>query len=308
MAKLMKTTINIILTLIILVIIAVFLQMPSEKKDLKHAIVQIDFNYLGGLLHSLYFQQPLESEMITSFNPLPNDAYSWVKPNTFYAVAHRLGPYIETGENRIATLTEGLAQGFRFFEVDLVLTTDKRLICMHEHGQDFENISYTSYQLESQTNGLMPCTLESLVEQAVADPHIYFIIDMKNNFEEAYAMMKTIVAKKNVGRSFIPQIYSITQANFIREGQVFSGEIYTVYRAAASNETIYNNARRAKIPVVNLPLNRLNPKTQPNDLLVFTHAVNDPFQALSLKKQGVSGIFTSYLSPNYFPAVYHSPQ
>jgi glycerophosphoryl diester phosphodiesterase len=237
---------------------------------------------------------------------LPEEAYAWVKKDYFYAIAHRLGPAKHTGENRIATFDLAYAQGFRFFEVDLMLTSDQQLICYHGNSHD-EIISYAAYAQTSKAQGREPCDMDDLVQLAVAHPEIYFILDVKNEFEPAYQLIKEKVRAADVGYSFIPQIYSIEQSSFVREGNVFSVELYTAYRlpAAASNQSIFEQARAMAIPVVTLSLDRLSHQHSPlpRDLLIFTHPVNDFEQAASLKKQGVSGIYTSDLTPGQLSTI-----
>lgn len=232
--------------------------------------------------------------------PLQNEAYAWVAHDQFYGIAHRLGPK-DTGENRIATFYKALEQGFRFFEVDLMLTSDQKLICYHGKSSD-EEISYAAYVAASQELGYAPCSIDDLIQLAVAHPDIYFILDVKNErskFEEAYQIIKEKVAAAGVGYSFIPQIYFIKQSPFIRKDQIFSVEIYTGYRTGDSNQEMFEQARSMQIPVVTFDLKRIERASLPfpKDLLIFTHPVNDLAQAMALKQKGVNGIFTSDLSP-----------
>jgi glycerophosphoryl diester phosphodiesterase len=231
---------------------------------------------------------------------LPPHADDWTKIESFYPIAHRLGPSAHTGDNRIATFDKGLAQGFKFFEVDLLLTSDGYLIC--SHGDNRTKMSYQEYVDASNAAGLAPCHFDDLVDKAQAHPQIYFILDVKNHFEKSYALIKEKVSAKNVGQSFIPQIYYLHEVYFLRKGNIFPAEIFTAYRSKLSTENVFKNVRALNIPVVTINQNRLaNLKTSlPKDLLVFTHPVNSLSDAYQFKDRGISGIYTNDLSPDKF--------
>ncbi|MFA6037116.1 MAG: glycerophosphodiester phosphodiesterase family protein [Legionellales bacterium] len=236
---------------------------------------------------------------------LPTQAYAWVNTYQFYAIAHGMGAAHAEEKNRIATFYKSYADGFRFFEVDLMMTQDNHLICYHGAQYD-ENITYQHYVDDSLAMKQAPCGMDDLIQLAKSHPDVYFVLDLKNEqkFEQAYQMIKAKVAQAKVGYSFIPQIYYIEQSAFIRAGQIFSAEIFTGYRVSYSTKKIFKQAREAQIPVVTIPKEWVERAPLAHDLLIFIHPVNDIAEVIAFRQQGVSGIFTSILSPKNAPNLY----
>ena len=274
----------------------------GRSTNWKTFLVRTDSIAFHGALARFYFR-----ERIPQYVPEPlQDSYDWVGNDPFLPIAHGLGPQLFAGINQLATFHEGLNRGFRVFEVDLMVTADNQLVCFHggpEHQLD--TMTYSDYvRLVTASKGT-PCVFKDLVGIAREHSDIRFILDVKNRFDAAYVIARSQLEGTGVEKSFIPQVYFFSELPQFRKDQFFAGEIFTSYRSHLTTAAIIENARRLHVRVVTLTLSRVAELgTIPSDLIVLTHPVDDPFLAVALRRRGVRGIYTSYVSPTLCPEVF----
>lgn len=235
-------------------------------------------------------------------------AYKWLdQAGPFLAIAHGLGPQLYGGQNGALTLERAAQQGFRFFEVDVVLTSDGHLVCVHggENERVLDAMTSQSYVRGATDAGLAPLEFGDLVSWATDHPGTYFVLDVKNRFYDSYRLIIDQLRKREVRQHFIPQAYSFEELAFLRRDQVLAGEIFTAYRSHLSTKAMFEWADRYHLPVITIPMERLQKHPPfPRDIAILVHPVDDPFEAALLRKEGVRGIYTSYVSPVATPEIY----
>lgn len=291
------------------VIISFGLLQPEIRASLKQQIIRSDGVLCNGALRRWYHHQRIPRE-VTSIAAHAAKDYSWLGADPFFVIGHGLGPKLYGGDNSLKTLEKGRERGFRIFEVDVSLTADNVLVCYH--GDDEQRINammYDEYQKICRSKGQLPCRFDDIAGYAGKNPEVFFVLDVKNRFYDAYGMIKKTVGDLNVGKSFIPQVYDFEQLPFIRKDSLFAGEILTSYRSALTNRQLFYLAEKYDINVVTLTMQRLFELKGklPKQVAVLTHPVNDPFIAADVKKMGVRGIYTSYLTPQSIPELFSPP-
>jgi len=258
-----------------------------------------------GFIRRIYYSQKKPGEILLQNHKKAD--YSWIGSEPFLSIAHALGPKIITGSNSVATLVKGRELGFRVFEVDVALTADNVLVCYHGiNEKNLNQMSYNDYLIACKSQGLSPCRFNDIVEYSKNNRDVYFVLDVKNRFYDSYRYISKAVKDNGIGKSFIPQIYEFDQIAYFRRSALFSGEIFTSYKSALTNRQIYYYARKYNIKVVTLTLQRFieGYNEIPPDLVIFTHAVNDPIMAVDLKNKGCKGIYTSYITSKYIPELF----
>lgn len=264
---------------------------------------RIDAHLLGGRLLELYGHEVLPKDV-----PAPgSDAYGWLGDEPMLAIAHGLGPQLLAGANTKRAFDEARGQGFRIFEMDLAVTSDGRLICYHGDARpdSLAQLTWPRYQQLMAENGVEPLDFAEVVEWARRDPHIYFVLDVKNRFDDAYRMIRAAIGSPSLGRAFIPQIYFFSELPQFRNRRFFAGEIFTGYRTRLTVPAILRTAKRLHIEVVALTRDQVaSLKTIPPGITVLTYPIEDAYEAARLREKGIRGIYTSYLSPHHTPEIY----
>ena len=295
----------------LLVATALFVSDAPVRRAVKDRLIAIDNTFLNAGLRRVYYRQRMP-RLDAPAPPSAEHAYSWIEEERFLAIAHRLGPVLQGGPNTLVTFQAGLRMGFTVFEVDLVLSRDEHLICYPDGSDEDEAIDelvYSTYVTTMRERGVDTCHFSDLVKLARENPHVRFILDVKNGpdeFERVYRTIRREIEDPEVGLSFIPQIYDFEQLEGFRAAPFFAGEIFTAYRSVLTTTQIVQAARHFDIRAVTVPVKRFNEwrGALPGDLFVLTHPVNDPFEAARIRERGGRGIYTGYLTPSTVPELF----
>lgn len=288
-------------------------------------IKTLDHAVMGGVLHRALTGDPVTRPSALDVPPARTGAYAWLDENEdtgdnddggFLAIAHGLGPSLETGRNTLETFRAGVEAGFTIFEVDLVLTADSVLACYHDRaGEDPDPLTWAVVRQRAPD----ACRFETLLDSLASRPDAFLVLDVKNRFQDAYDRIGAMAAERGVVDRLIPQLYHFSQLRRFREPDPdparsspgnptpeFAGALFTAYRSALSTRQVLEFALEAGVEVVTLPVARVEEWTGPlpTEPRILTHPVNDPFLAQRLRARGVDGIYTSYLAPATVPALY----
>jgi len=226
-----------------------------------------------------------------------SDAYDWLAGKRPLRIAHRLGGADKDTENSPGALAASWQEGYRLLEVDLQLTTDGHLVCIHA---EYPRRPLTVADYRSGVPPGRRCTLDTLITFARAHPRARFVLDVKNRFARSYARIINAVRVAGVGRQFIPQVYRFPQVAQVRHADVFAGAIFTAYRSRLSVAEIVASARRHGVRAVTLNPNRLNAFSGelPGDLVTFAHPIDTIEIARRRLGQGIDGIYTHTFAPS----------
>jgi glycerophosphoryl diester phosphodiesterase len=277
---------------------------PSARVAMKGGLIRTDQTVFGGALRRVYHGQSLP---VSPPVPVQPGSYAWLREASFLPIAHALGPGYLAAPNTVRTFEHGYEAGFRVFEVDLALTADGHLVCLHDGGgRNLDSITRAQYQDDLLSQQIEPCEFSDLLRIADSLPDVRFVIDAKNRFAELYEAIRSHPGGQSHLGSFIPQIFEFEQAAQVRRDQHFAGEIFTSYRSALTTDQIFTYARMFDVKAVTLSRERARALRDqlPADIAVFTHPVETPGEAVGFRRLGFRGIYTSSLAPANHPLLY----
>lgn len=257
--------------------------------------------------------------MISACNPSKGDYdYSWVENNRY--VAHACGEingYVYT--NSREALEENYAKGYRVFEVDLMWSSDRKVICWHgwydpvvfdiipeEYRES--DVSYDDFMNMEMPGGLHTMDLEYLVSFMADHPDMYVITDTKSIyddlnqllFEDIYETVNSI-APETLDR-IIPQIYYEGMLDIINDIYPWKSIVYTLYLVpdGTTFDDIVKFARKRGIRVITtFPDGGLSDdflaQLSKYDIYVYLHTFNDESETVQWTDKGVDGFYTDTL-------------
>ncbi|MBU2884305.1 hypothetical protein KO507_00850 [Gilvimarinus agarilyticus] len=228
-------------------------------------------------------------------------------------VAHAGGALGElTYTNSLQALTENYSKGFRYFEIDFNLTSDEKLICLHDWGEKFtelwgvtlkNKVTFSEFESLTRNNNanVTACTLKSLADWMVDYPDAVIITDVKKDNINSLKIIKTYLPNSN--DRVIPQIYQ--PENFFKVRLLgFENIIWTLYKFEGDVEDVY---RWVEIFFGNYAVTmgrgmNFTPSLARNlakkDIPTYVHTINSNSAMNRYKKfHGFSEIYTDYLAP-----------
>ncbi len=150
--------------------------------------------------------------------------------------------------NATETFYEYYEAGYRYFEYDLMLSSDGRIIGSHggEHlgGADPEDITYAEFKGLTLTNGLTPVTEEWLVEIIRNYPDVKIVVDAKMPTTEGDAAVLIRLCEleavygTDISKSIIPEVFSLEMWELIKDKTDFYGYFYSQYKVYYNTQMI----------------------------------------------------------------------
>ena len=284
--------------------------------NLRDEIKKIDEKYLSYFLHEIYYsiigrninednlRNNYESYAIQKNDNLNkistyNFKYNWIKSNNFFFIAHRGGNILLTGENTKETFKKNLNK-FNFFEVDLVLTEDNKIILYHQHTLDAENNNKNiSLNIEKSilSRGWNPTYLDEILP--LISKNQYLILDIKSNFQNTIKEIEKQFS--HYTNQMIPQLSHFKNLNEYNV-ENFASPIFTSYASKIKTSKIFENAKKFNIKAITLTKVRVEKlKKFPEDFMIFTHSVDSLFEAYKYKSMGIDGFYTKVFFESAFP-------
>jgi glycerophosphoryl diester phosphodiesterase len=211
-------------------------------------------------------------------------------------IAHALGEINgETYTNSREAFYENHARGFRWFEVDLMLTADSQVVAAHD-PRDLERVP---------SLGLTLLRLDDVIALAQQCVDCRFVLDVKDGGSwgspTTFAAIHRRIAERGptVIERLIPQVYADQDVATVRAIYGPSQSlILTLYRSRANDAEVVAIARRtAGLVFVTAPANRV---IRGLPVPLFIHTVNLPGQARWLLNRGATGLYTDRITPRDF--------
>ena len=208
--------------------------------------------------------------------------------------------------NTIDALEENKAY-FDYFEIDLSVTTDGQLVCLHNWGEPVherifgevisEPVTLSHFQTLNNKGQLTACEVSSLKEWLLNNPRKYIITDIKSAENLKYLSI-LLDDMGSTGGRVIPQVY---RAEDIEPARTlgYRNVILTAYRM--SDKQLAEELRTLKpesLFAITVPLERVaRHMEQLLDLgtPIYAHTVNDLSAFSFLRALGVSNVYTDTL-------------
>lgn len=235
-------------------------------------------------------------------------------------IAHALGQIDGMNyTNCLEAFLENYKKGHRVFEVDIALSTDHKLVALHDwytfwkltHQQgmngratSFDN--FTQYNIDWRYTVV---TGDLLIELLETYPDIYFVTDTKSIDPETFKlqMQQLVIAAKKSDEKLLDriiiQVYNNTTAEALKEVYPFKNTIYTLYASPDKRNIarIVDTLKKYNIRVLTLPPELISPEimAQMNALKikVFTHTINTTQEVRDYLNKGIAGFYTDALTP-----------
>jgi glycerophosphoryl diester phosphodiesterase len=196
---------------------------------------------------------------------------------------------------------------YDFFEIDFSLTSDGRLVCIHDWAgsaaRDFGKAfkpppTLAEFEaLVAQSAQFKNCTLDTLVAWMNAHPTKRIVTDVKGGNVRALALIAKQVPDL---KAVIPQIYHPSEYEAVR-AMGFETVIWTLYRYRGSNESVMKAAEKMDLYAVAMPTDReksglVAALAERLRLPSYVHTINSASELAELKQLGVAEIYTDWLA------------
>jgi len=212
--------------------------------------------------------------------------------------------------NSLEAFTRNYNAGYRVFEVDLIFTSDDKLIAKHDWNVAGRNapLTYAEF-MNSKINGrYTPLSFEDVVLLLHKFKDIYIITDTKEtdrvNVEKAFRTICNVSAKidPSVLDRVIPQIYNQDMYDWIKAVYNFKDIIYTLYQSSDSDEQVLDFVSANNISKITMSTSRFNEdftaKLAKINVITYVHTVNSTNDAEAYKSQGVYGFYSDSIIPS----------
>ena len=219
---------------------------------------------------------------------------------------------------------ENYAAGCRVFEVDLTLTSDNKLVALHDWSES-TTCNTLGMNIPEEKRG-MPLTEEEYLELKVLGkyttlsfkdvaelmneyPDIYIVTDTKETLEPYVSMQFDLLIKTaeevnpEILDRIIPQMYNEEMYYTIMNMYNWKSMIYTVYGLVDdySEKQVMDFAYQNGIRVVTMFESRAHElfidELTERDILVFMHTYNSQEEFERIKRMGADGVYTDLLRP-----------
>ncbi|MGO4704323.1 glycerophosphodiester phosphodiesterase family protein [Microvirga sp. 2MCAF38] len=233
-------------------------------------------------------------------------------------IAHAGGGYEKHGyTNSLDALESSYKDGFRFFELDFMKTTDGKIVCIHDWGASpltYDQFKSKRYDASNPLMRWNNCTLNSLARFLAKHPDASVILDTKEEQTKAvfFEIASHLRATQDIAiERIIPQAYSLAEAQVYRYSG-FPNIIYTIYKAPGATDVV--EACDLGGVAITAPIQWIlgdhlkitsDPASNPfaslsDDCPVFVHPIRKPGRLLQAmeKVPQIRGIYTHVLHPS----------
>lgn len=200
--------------------------------------------------------------------------------------------------------------GYRYFEYDLRLSSDGRIIGTHawEHLSvtDTDTITYQEFKELRLINGFTPVNEEWLIETISAYPDVNFIVDAKMDTTEGDSAVLIRLEELealygiDISSNIIPEIFSIEMWEICRDNTSFDRYLFSHYKVYYTVDTMLKHFSDNRIWGLSLPTytdddirSQLYRVKTTKKIFIFTpQSKADIEDALSM---GADGVYLDYI-------------
>ncbi|MBW4841338.1 MAG: glycerophosphodiester phosphodiesterase [Paenibacillaceae bacterium] len=238
-------------------------------------------------------------------------------------VAHAMGG-IEglTYTNSYDAFVANYEKGFRVFEVDLLLSSDGKLVARHEWGEGFTKQLGEQDKLAPDRQGAVlthaefksakiqdiyePLDWIDVLELMEQYPDAYIVTDTKQSTSEEIQRIFTQIVDEAMTKNpellerIVPQIYNRAMWEPVERIYPFDSVIFTLYQTHETDEEVVAFAEEKELAAITMSDTRANAGLiqELNRIGVssYIHTINDPETIAKFKKMGAYGFYTDFLT------------
>jgi glycerophosphoryl diester phosphodiesterase len=247
------------------------------------------------------------------------DVYAWARHNILVAHANGNASGI-TGTNCREAFLQSYAHGLRVFEMDFNLSSDHRLVGIHDWlpatlgGLGLKlppnarlPLSQAAFKRQKIHGKLTPLGIEDVVHLLSSHRDAFLITDTKVTKGPEVAEAFTLIVKASrqadprVLDRIIPQIYNRPMYDTVRAIHPFKAIIYTLYNSRDTDPQVVEFVQTKGIQVVVMPPWRATPEFLKTlgqvGVLTYVHTINQPEELRALQQRGVHGVYSDLITP-----------
>lgn len=236
-------------------------------------------------------------------------------------IAHALGgiQYRRATNSLNAMELNYTQNNIRFFETDLILTSDNALVARHDWlpylydllEQDVPSVykqsplTYEDFMGLKINQEFYPLDFKTLATILKNHPDIFLITDTKSTNPEEYLIEYNLIVEiaKEIDDSILDRIvievYNEQMYRDVIKIYPFKNIIYALYMNTDGQNQVLNFCKENHIEYISLPKERVTPEFidtfLAENIKTFVHTVNDAEEAKKLKAMGVWGIYSDFL-------------
>lgn len=243
------------------------------------------------------------------------DCGYWVFRNPL--MSHALGKAEngKTYQNTRAVFEKSYELGYRYFEVDVALTEDEKLVCCHgwsknnckvcgmEYKPEFEHMTYEMFMKQT-VNGNPVMDIQGLCEIMRQYPDTYFEIDLhKNNYEKKIELLveglehdESLFDRLLIQAQGRPVFHKINGVHHFLNNQVIAGESWLDKMDGMISFALENGVCAIALRK-DLAQSKQVAMIRESGIYVLAYTINDDVElAVELLNRGVSTICTDGVS------------
>lgn len=200
------------------------------------------------------------------------------------------------------------AKGYRYFEYDLRLSSDGRVIATHawEHLDVSDtDITYAEFKELKLSNGFTPANEQWLMETVMSHPDVKIIVDAKMDSDEGdAAVLERLEALEviygcDISANIIPEVFSIEMWNRVKDTTSFDKYLFSHYKVYYTVDMMLGYFSDERIWGVALPTytdgdirSQLYRLKETKKIFVFTPITEE--EVYDAIKMGADGVYLNF--------------
>lgn len=238
-------------------------------------------------------------------------------------IAHAMGsicdqPYTNAYEAMIANYEKGT----RVFEIDFMLTSDRKVVARHEWtanmskllGQDEElpeekqagPLTHEEFMNTPILGMYQPMDADGIMDVLAEYPDMYIVTDTKEQQDEDIRQVLTALVDAAQERDpalldrVVVQIYNEAMLESVKRIHDFSSIIYTLYATQDTEAQVVDFVQDHDIAAVTMPEYKVNrdfvARLKRAGAVTYVHTINETEQVANYEKWGVYGVYSDVLT------------
>lgn len=238
-------------------------------------------------------------------------------------IAHAMGSIGEQPyTNAYEAMVVNYEKGTRVFEIDLMLTEDRKVVARHEWTESMTQqlgqkeklpddkqaarLSHEEFINTPILEQYQPMDIEGIMDMMERHPDIYIVTDTKEQKDRDIQYLFTEIVNAAKERDpklldrVVVQIYNEPMLDMVQEIYPFQSIIYTLYATQDSPAEITAFVRDNHIDAVTMPEYKVSPnfvaKLRQAGAVTYVHTINDTNTVNNYEKWGVYGVYSDLLT------------
>lgn len=213
--------------------------------------------------------------------------------------------------NSLQALDSNYDKGFRYFELDIEITSDRKLVLVHYWDSEFRTLftdppphipTYDEFMALNMKFGLQQLSMNDVYTWLESHPDAYVITDVKS--ENLFALTTIMSEFPEATHRVIPQFYDISNFQRIQE-MGYEKLIFTLYKSKISDQALMDFSDTNSIFAYTMFPPRginsgLGKALQSRGEIVYYHTIDDQREVELLIQEGAYGFYTDHLNPRIF--------